>query len=65
MGDVTSVFDTLSCKAWATHVFNAMSCTSDCGWCRCECQTDEIPVEEEMDIEWSNPFLGHFSLTDK
>jgi hypothetical protein len=39
--------DALSCKTFFTHVLNAMRCQSSCGWCSCNCETDEIEVNDD------------------
>ena len=40
------LLEALSCDALCKYVLNAMRCESDCGWCTCLCQTDEIEVDD-------------------
>jgi hypothetical protein len=44
------VLDALSCKTFFTHVLNAMRCESSCGWCSCNCETDEIEVGDDTEF---------------
>ena len=56
MGDVASIIKTLSCGDCARYVCNAATIHSQCcgeEGCDCECETHEIPIAEEPDIEIS------------
>jgi hypothetical protein len=44
------LLEALSCKTLYTHVLNAMRCESSCGWCSCNCETDEIEVGDDAEF---------------
>ena len=58
MGDVASILRTLSCQDCARYVCNSASIHSQCcneesRGCDCDCETREVSIAEEPDIEIS------------